>query len=77
MGFASFYHLHFQVDHDSLQKSQSSEVTSRVSTPNTETNDSFKNLTEKLSAALVNVGAKEDLVKQHAKVAEEAVAGIN
>ncbi|KAL7595110.1 hypothetical protein Lser_V15G31237 [Lactuca serriola] len=64
-----------KVDHDSLQKSQSSEVTSRVSTPNTETNDSFKNLTEKLSAALVNVGAKEDLVKQHAKVAEEAVAG--
>ncbi|XP_076957779.1 filament-like plant protein [Bidens hawaiensis] len=38
-------------------------------------NDSFKSLTEKLSAALVNVGAKEDLVKQHAKVAEEAVAG--
>lgn len=64
-----------KMDHDSLQKSQSSEVTSRVSTPNTDTNDSFKSLTEKLSAALVNVGAKEDLVKQHAKVAEEAVAG--
>ncbi|KAF5450716.1 hypothetical protein F2P56_031043 [Juglans regia] len=40
-----------------------------------ETHDSVKRLTEKLSAALVNVSAKEDLVKQHAKVAEEAVAG--
>lgn len=41
-----------------------------------EAHDSVKRLTEKLSAALVNVSAKEDLVKQHAKVAEEAVAGI-
>ncbi|KAG6714692.1 hypothetical protein I3842_05G215000 [Carya illinoinensis] len=40
-----------------------------------EAHDSVKRLTEKLSAALVNVSAKEDLVKQHAKVAEEAVAG--
>ena len=38
-------------------------------------NDSLKILTGRLSAALVNVSAKEDLVKQHAKVAEEAVAG--
>lgn len=38
-------------------------------------NNSVKKLTERLSAALVNVSAKEDLVKQHAKVAEEAVAG--
>lgn len=38
-------------------------------------NNSVKTLTERLSAALVNVSAKEDLVKQHAKVAEEAVAG--
>lgn len=38
-------------------------------------NNGMKCLTEKLSAALVNVSAKEDLVKQHAKVAEEAVAG--
>ncbi|KAK9080236.1 hypothetical protein SSX86_001912 [Deinandra increscens subsp. villosa] len=59
----------------SVNHSQSPEVTSKVLTPNLEVNDSFKSLTEKLSAALVNVGAKEDLVKQHAKVAEEAVAG--
>ncbi|KAI3686778.1 hypothetical protein L1987_80465 [Smallanthus sonchifolius] len=59
----------------SMNHSQSPEVTSKVSTENSEVNDSFKSLTDKLSAALVNVGAKEDLVKQHAKVAEEAVAG--
>ncbi|XP_068659681.1 filament-like plant protein [Aristolochia californica] len=37
--------------------------------------DGEKTLTEKLSAALLNIRAKEDLVKQHAKVAEEAVTG--
>ncbi|MED6210164.1 hypothetical protein PIB30_061530 [Stylosanthes scabra] len=31
-------------------------------------------MSQKLSAALVNVNAKEDLAKQHAKVAEEAIA---
>ena len=55
---------------------QSPEVNSKVVSLNEEVNDTVKSLTEKLSAALVNVGAKEDLVKQHAKVAEEAVAGI-
>ncbi|KAF7829828.1 Filament-like plant protein [Senna tora] len=35
-------------------------------------NDGLKNLSEKLSAALVNVSAKEDLVKQHAKGWEKA-----
>lgn len=37
--------------------------------------DVSRDISEKLSAALVNVNAKEDLVKQHAKVAEEAIAG--
>uniref|UniRef100_A0A453HLX5 Filament-like plant protein n=1 Tax=Aegilops tauschii subsp. strangulata TaxID=200361 RepID=A0A453HLX5_AEGTS len=37
--------------------------------------DSVKSLSEKLSAALLTISAKEDLVKQHAKVAEDAVAG--
>ncbi|TKY74270.1 Filament plant protein [Spatholobus suberectus] len=37
--------------------------------------DGLRNMSEKLSAALVNVSAQEDLVKQHAKVAEEAIAG--
>ncbi|KAK1384500.1 filament-like plant protein [Heracleum sosnowskyi] len=53
----------------------SPEVTSKVAIPNGESSDHIKILTEKLSAALVNVGAKEDLVKQHAKVADEAIAG--
>ncbi|KAF1002862.1 filament-like plant protein [Apium graveolens] len=55
--------------------SQSPEVTTKFAVPNGEVNDGIKILTEKLSAALVNVGAKEDLVKQHANVAEEAIAG--
>ncbi|CAL0315491.1 unnamed protein product [Lupinus luteus] len=38
-------------------------------------NDGLKNMSEKLSATLVNVNAKEDLVQQHAEVAEEAIAG--
>ncbi|GAU45545.1 hypothetical protein TSUD_14470 [Trifolium subterraneum] len=37
-------------------------------------NGGSRDISEKLSAAPVNVNAKEDLVKQHAKVAEEAIA---
>ena len=55
--------------------SQSPEVTSKSVSSGEDVNDSLKSLTERLSAALVNVSAKEDLVKQHSKVAEEAVAG--
>ncbi|XP_058218161.1 filament-like plant protein [Rhododendron vialii] len=55
--------------------SHSPEVISKPAVTGKEINDSLKVLTEKLSAALANVSAKEDLVKQHAKVAEEAVAG--
>lgn len=58
------------------QNSQSPEVTSKPAVSGKEIKDNLKVLTEKLSAALANVSAKEDLVKQHAKVAEEAVAGI-
>ncbi|KAI6689408.1 hypothetical protein NL676_026236 [Syzygium grande] len=53
----------------------SPEVTSRAGMAENDVNEVMRSLTEKLSAALVNVSAKEDLVKQHAKVAEEAVAG--
>lgn len=55
----------------------SPEVTSRAGMAENDVNEVMRSLTEKLSAALVNVSAKEDLVKQHAKVAEEAVAGTN
>lgn len=37
--------------------------------------ETVKNLTERLSAALLDVAAKEHLVKQHAKVTEEAISG--
>ncbi|TVU51035.1 hypothetical protein EJB05_02439 [Eragrostis curvula] len=40
-----------------------------------EVEETMKSLNEKLSAALLAIKAKEDLVKQHAKVTEEAVAG--
>lgn len=40
-----------------------------------ELQETVKSLTEKLSAALLSISAKEDLVKQHSKVAEEAVSG--
>lgn len=55
---------------------QSPEVTSKAVANGEDISDNVRALTEKLSAALVNVSAKEDLVKQHAKVAEEAIAGI-
>ncbi|URE20963.1 hypothetical protein MUK42_12395 [Musa troglodytarum] len=40
-----------------------------------EVGDTTKSITEKLASALVSICAKEDLVKQHAKVAEEALLG--
>ncbi|KAK1551571.1 hypothetical protein Q3G72_000583 [Acer saccharum] len=55
--------------------SQSPEVTSKAVTADVEASDNVKTLAEKLSGALLNISAKEDLVKQHAKVAEEAVSG--
>ncbi|KAH0987896.1 hypothetical protein GBA52_015073 [Prunus armeniaca] len=51
------------------------EVTSKAPRNEEEDNESVETLTEKLSAALRNSSAKDDLVKQHAKVAEEAVSG--
>lgn len=44
-------------------------------TCDTEVDKTLKRLTGKLSAALLNISAKEELVKQHSKVAEEAVSG--
>ncbi|XP_073141290.1 filament-like plant protein [Henckelia pumila] len=55
---------------------ESPEVTSKsILLVDDDVKETVKNLTEKLAAALVNISAKEDLVQQHAKVAEEAVAG--
>lgn len=55
----------------------SPEVTSKAPPDDRQVNGSVEALTEKLSAALLNCSAKDDLVKQHAKVAEEAVSGFN
>lgn len=54
---------------------QSPEVTSKTVPTDEELNETAKTLSAKLSEALVNIREKEDLVKQHAKVAEEAVSG--
>ena len=57
------------------QRSQSPELNSKPVTREEEATADIKILTERLSAALLNVSLKEDLAKQHAKVAEEAVSG--
>lgn len=54
---------------------QSPEATSKDIPADEELNDSVKTLREKLSSALQNISSKDDLVKQHSKVAEEAVSG--
>lgn len=59
----------------SMEETQVVKVAFQDSNGCVESNESLKLLTEKLSAALVNVSLKDDLVKQHSKVAEEAVAG--
>uniref|UniRef100_A0A175YJH1 Filament-like plant protein n=1 Tax=Daucus carota subsp. sativus TaxID=79200 RepID=A0A175YJH1_DAUCS len=59
----------------SNQNVHSPEVTSKAITPDEEHDDSVKTLREKLATALQNISAKDDLVKQHSKVAEEAVSG--
>ncbi|KAG9129233.1 hypothetical protein Leryth_006482 [Lithospermum erythrorhizon] len=53
---------------------QSPEITSKA-VEEEEVTDSVAALAEKLSEALLNIQEKEDLVKQHAKVAEDAVSG--
>ncbi|CAI9763383.1 unnamed protein product [Fraxinus pennsylvanica] len=59
----------------SNHNTHSPEVISKAAPSDEELNESVKTLSEKLSEALLNIRAKEDLVKQHAKVAEEAVSG--
>ncbi|KAL8467107.1 hypothetical protein ACS0TY_035982 [Phlomoides rotata] len=64
-------------EQESLKESpnDNSQTAEATTISDDEMKESVRVLTEKLSAALANVSAKEDLVKQHAKVAEEAVAG--
>ncbi|KAK6923504.1 Filament-like plant protein [Dillenia turbinata] len=74
-GSISSHSERFSDDHAYPNHTQSPEITSKASPVNEEFNDDVKILKDKLSAALHNISAKEDLVKQHAKVAEEAVSG--
>ncbi|KAF8012604.1 hypothetical protein BT93_I0690 [Corymbia citriodora subsp. variegata] len=60
----SYKHLNGLEDHVTTLESQVTTLESQV-----------KDLNEKLSAAYLEISSKEDLVKQHAKVAEEAVSG--
>ncbi|KAL3637876.1 hypothetical protein CASFOL_018324 [Castilleja foliolosa] len=84
-----FYHLEFNqdgphhivwiytaVDHKTLSNHnvRSPEVTSKA-VQDDEHDDAVKTLSEKLSEARLSIGAKDELVKQHSKVAEEAVSG--
>ncbi|XP_076959797.1 filament-like plant protein 3 [Bidens hawaiensis] len=59
----------------SNQNSQSLEVASTISQRTSEHNHVVKSLSDKLLEALASINAKEQLVNQHAKVAEEAVSG--
>ncbi|KAL6641818.1 hypothetical protein ACP70R_019999 [Stipagrostis hirtigluma subsp. patula] len=54
---------------------QSSEPNISSNVRDDEAKETVKSLNDKLAAALLTISAKEDLVKQHAKVTEEAVAG--
>ncbi|OMO52027.1 hypothetical protein CCACVL1_29420 [Corchorus capsularis] len=70
-----YYERFFDEQASTTHSSQSLEITSKAVPIDEEENDNVKSLTEKLSAAIMNISVKEDLVKQHAKVAEEAVSG--
>lgn len=59
----------------SNQSSQSPEAMSKDELPPDELEGGMKTLSAKLSEALLNISIKEDLVKEHSKVAEEAVEG--
>ncbi|KAD7117479.1 hypothetical protein R6Q59_005906 [Mikania micrantha] len=59
----------------SNQSFQSPEVTSKAELQQEELEGGVKTLSQKLSEALLNISIKDDLVKQHSKVAEEAVEG--
>ncbi|XP_022992951.1 filament-like plant protein 3 [Cucurbita maxima] len=88
-GSMSTYSERFSDEQDGVKSSpnheiQSPEVTSKAvcdedidddSPKQEELNNSVEGLSDRLSAALLNLKAKEELVNQHAKVAEEAIAG--
>lgn len=60
----------------SNHNTQSPEVTSRAVLSDEQIYDNLKIVSENLSEALLDIPSKEDLVEEHARVAEEAVSGI-
>jgi chromosome segregation ATPase len=62
-------------DDSSTQHCQSPQPDVFTNVKDEDMQDSVKSLSEKLASALLTINAKDDLVKQHTKVAEEAVAG--
>lgn len=62
-------------DGSSLEKDESGENEIINNVEEGDLINGSRKISEKLSAELVKANAKEDLVKQHAKVAEEAIAG--
>ncbi|XP_030524070.1 filament-like plant protein 4 isoform X2 [Rhodamnia argentea] len=67
----SYKHLSGLEGHVTTLESQVTTLESQVTTLGSQ----VKDLKEKLSAAYLEISLKENLVKQHAKVAEEAVSG--
>ncbi|XP_074573237.1 uncharacterized protein LOC141829620 [Curcuma longa] len=81
-GSVSSHSERYSDDQEAMKASPNDTSTSHAQSPevasntcDSEVDETVKRLTEKLSAALLNISAKEELVKQHAKVAEEAVSG--
>ncbi|KAI4307270.1 hypothetical protein L6164_030474 [Bauhinia variegata] len=63
------------VNDDSLAEDGNNTKDDILNAKEVDLNDGLRNLSAKPSVALENASAKEDLVKQHAKFAEEAIAG--
>ncbi|XP_073065438.1 filament-like plant protein 3 [Primulina eburnea] len=59
----------------SNHNTQSPEVTSRAVFSDEKIDDNLKTVSENLSEALLDIPSEEDLVAEHARVAEEAVSG--
>uniref|UniRef100_A0A0D9XXA4 Uncharacterized protein n=2 Tax=Leersia perrieri TaxID=77586 RepID=A0A0D9XXA4_9ORYZ len=67
--------LEDKLNDSSLQHGQSSDPQSSSNVKDEDFKENLKSLNQKLAAALLTISAKEDLVRQHAKVTEEAVLG--
>lgn len=67
--------LGFKLNDSSPRHGQSSEPQSSSNVRDEDVKENLKSLNDKLAAAFLTINAKEELVRQHAKVTEEAVLG--